>query len=121
MTVPQATEHTFMQNHPAEIEGQAQISTSVDPASAQGATSFGDFDPTTIKVGPDAQNGDASPTSGDPLNPNVAKPAVGTDEWHKVRKDNHKEGKSEMRHSVPSAFAQSNMMQIVIIQLKCNG
>lgn len=25
----------------------------------------------------------------------VSKPAVGSDEWHKVRKDNHKEGKSD--------------------------
>jgi bHLH factor len=26
-----------------------------------------------------------------------SKPAVGSDEWHKVRKDNHKEGKWQMR------------------------
>jgi len=25
------------------------------------------------------------------------KPAVGSDEWHKVRKDNHKEGKWQIR------------------------
>ena len=95
MTVPQPTEHTFMQNHPAEIEGQPQVSTLVDPTSAQQrTTSFVDFDTVTIKVAPDAQNDEVSPITGDPLNPNAAKPAVGTDEWHKVRKDNHKEGES---------------------------
>ena len=94
MTVPQATEHTFMQNNPAETEGQLQAIASGDAAGAQRTTNFGDFDATTIKVGPDAQNGEASPTTVDPLNPNAAKPAVGTDEWHKVRKDNHKEGKT---------------------------
>lgn len=40
----------------------------------------------TPSVGPDQ----SPPVGG--TTPNANKPAVGTDEWHKVRRDNHKEG-----------------------------
>lgn len=96
MTVPQTTEQTFMQQQAnAEGAGDRQDSPSADPTSAQQRTSsFGDFDVNTMKEGQTTQNGQTSPTDdAGSMNPNGPKPAVGSDEWHKVRRDNHKEGK----------------------------
>lgn len=82
MSVPQPTESTFM-HQPTEdrISG-----TPVDHTPVQRSGSFGDME----VIGP---NGDASsPLPGHGHN-NPNKPTVGSDEWHKVRRDNHKEGK----------------------------
>lgn len=94
MTVPQSTEQSFMTG-PNEGDKQG----SVDPSNASVQhrnSSFGDFDTTAIQSSP--PNGDTSPTSG--VNPGMAapKPPVGSEEWHKVRKDNHKEGKLPSSH-----------------------
>lgn len=93
MTVPQSTEQSFLQQQTIEAAGERQGSSSVDPASAQQRTSsFDDFNVSPMKEGQSTQqNGETSPTA-DPSNPNGPKPAVGSDEWHKVRRDNHKEG-----------------------------
>jgi hypothetical protein len=82
MSVPQPTENTFMHQ---PTEGGDRISgTPVDQTPVQRSGSFGDMEVS----GP---NGDASsPLPGHNM-PN--KPTVGSDEWHKVRRDNHKEGK----------------------------
>jgi hypothetical protein len=82
MSVPQPTENTFMHQ---PTEGGDRISgTPVDQTPVQRSGSFGDMEVS----GP---NGDASsPLPGHNI-PN--KPTVGSDEWHKVRRDNHKEGK----------------------------
>ena len=88
MTVPQSTEQSFMtggnegDKQPGSID---QSGSSVQHRNS----SFGDFD-TTIQSSP---NGDTSPTSGANAGMSAPKPPVGSDEWHKVRKDNHKEGK----------------------------
>jgi len=96
MTVPQTTEQSFMQQQTSEVSGERQASASGDPQSAQGqrTSSFDDFDPgNPAQESQSNQNGgQVSPTSANALNPNGPKPAVGTDEWHKVRRDNHKEG-----------------------------
>ena len=70
---------------------------------------------------PSMQNAQNSPYSLAPYTPGVAgtqmqtagagtngsaqKPLVGTEEWHKVRRDNHKEGSSVSPHLVPLASA----------------
>lgn len=99
MTVPQTTEQSFMQQTQQQQQsesGERQASSSVDPQTAQQRTSsFTDFDVNSaMKESQTSQNGgqQGSPTAASPTNPNAPKPTVGSDEWHKVRRDNHKEG-----------------------------
>jgi len=74
MTVPQPTEMSFA-NQPTQGASD----------SFMGQNS--EYDP----LGQNQQSaGDQSPSGPGSAN----KPAVGSDEWHKVRRDNHKEGKS---------------------------
>ncbi len=93
MTVPEATENSFM-NEPTNYNLKTNVSTEQTPSNVQQRVAVPapfDADTSAIQSSP---NGDASPT-GDSSFPNISgtpKPAVGTDEWHKVRKDNHKEG-----------------------------
>ena len=101
MTIPQTTEQSFMQQQSSEAPGDSRASASGDPQSAQiqRTSSFDDFDPSNpVQEGQSNPNGgQGSPNSANAsLNPNGPKPAVGTDEWHKVRRDNHKEGKSAL-------------------------
>jgi hypothetical protein len=85
MSVPQPTENTFMHQ---PTEGGDRISaTPVDHTPVQRSASFGD-----MEVG--GPNGETSSPPG-PRNFPPIKPTVGSDEWHKVRRDNHKEGKTE--------------------------
>lgn len=105
MTIPPTTESTFLaqvadaaeQPQPQQFQPPVinDAGTPADPARSQHrrGSSDADFDATINKDGPSAENGEAaSPTS--PLNPNGPKPSVGSEEWHKVRRDNHKEGAS---------------------------
>lgn len=84
MTVPQPTENTFM--HQPTEGGDRVSGTPVDQTPVQRSASFGDMEV-------NAPNGDASSPSGAQATPGGSKPTVGSDEWHKVRRDNHKEGK----------------------------
>jgi transcriptional regulator CBF1 len=85
MTVPQSTESTFLNTAGEGGDGQAP---GEGGAGGQRTSSFGaEFDTSAVQGSP---NGEGSPTG---LGPNSSKPAVGSDEWHKIRKDNHKEGK----------------------------
>ena len=93
MTVPQSTEQSFM-THP---EGDKQ--SSIDQSTSnpqQRQSSFGDFDTSAIRSSP--PNGDTSPTSV-LAGMSAPKPPVGSEEWHKVRKDNHKEGEHHLNHT----------------------
>lgn len=98
MTVPQPTDLTFA-NSTVGTENDRNL----DP-------SFGMGD----------QEGDASAQPDDSFDANGStnpgqlvhmpmnaprKPAVGTDEWHRVRKDNHKEGKSKLGSPFGSSHA----------------
>lgn len=109
MTIPQTTEQTFMQQQGGEQSADRQGSDSADPAGAQQRTSsFGDFDVGASKDGQEGQNGDTSPTIGGLGG--TPKPAVGSDEWHKVRRDNHKEGELETcRNSLPPSVQHTNI------------
>ena len=89
MTVPQSTEQAFM-TRPTE-EDDPPVSVNQGGSIAQHRnSSFGDFDTSGIQSSP--PNGDMSPTSGPTTGLGAPKPPVGSEEWHKVRKDNHKEG-----------------------------
>lgn len=83
MSVPQPTENTFM--HQPTEGGDRVSATPVDHTPVQRSASFGDME----VAGP---NGDASSPTGAQATPGGSKPTVGSDEWHKVRRDNHKEG-----------------------------
>ncbi|KAK5108087.1 hypothetical protein LTR62_008804 [Meristemomyces frigidus] len=100
MTIPVPTEQTFMAQNP-EIPQDRQGSTSGEAA---GRTSnFGEFDPSGGRRDTDKeQEGDESPTSASRLNatPGGSKPSVGSDEWHKVRRDNHKEVERRRRETI---------------------
>ena len=88
MTVPQSTEKSFMTGN----EGDKQHG-SMDQGTSGGQhrnSNFADFDTSGLQSSP---NGDTSPPSGPNPGMSAPKPPVGSDEWHKVRKDNHKEGK----------------------------
>lgn len=84
MTVPQPTDISFQSNTSAD-DGDRTYMQHGASASHHGLGGFG-LD--TMKDGSQNAGGDgtaSAPGSGQ-------KPAVGSQEWHKIRKDNHKEG-----------------------------
>lgn len=67
----------------------------------QRTSSFSDFDISQTNNEAGQIGGSGSPTGANSAG--GPKPQVGTEEWHKVRRDNHKEGKSsssaiELKH-----------------------
>ena len=104
MTVPQSTEQSFMTQATDGGDKQANSAGDQAPSSAQQRTSsFSDFDVSANQASP---NGETSPTA--LSNPNGPKPAVGTEEWHKVRRDNHKEG-------MFTNHIRPNLLQLLIL------
>ncbi|KAK3113316.1 basic helix-loop-helix protein [Teratosphaeriaceae sp. CCFEE 6253] len=107
MTVPQTTESAFMRqvHDPATDGAPGNSSGAGDPASAQqrqDGNSFANFDPEAPQKegeGSPGENGETSPGGG-PGAPGGPKPAVGSDEWHKVRRDNHKEVERRRRETI---------------------
>jgi len=89
MSVPQPTENTFM-HQPTEGGDRVSATPADQTPGVQRSGSFGDMEVS----GP---NGDASSPTGTQATPGGSKPSVGSEEWHKVRRDNHKEG--EQYHS----------------------
>jgi transcriptional regulator CBF1 len=89
MTVPQATELSF-QTQSSGGEGDRPLGASFN-IEGHGAHGLGDFGLDALKGGAQGNAGgaDHSPT-GTPGH----KPPVGSEEWHKIRRDNHKEGSS---------------------------
>ena len=92
MTVPQPTEQSFMNQ--ATDNGDRPSGTPVDhtPTHQHRPSFGGDMDFASLKDNGPPTNGDSSPSNGGPSHTPGSKPAVGSDEWHKVRRDNHKEG-----------------------------
>lgn len=84
MSVPQPTENTFM-HQPTEGGDRVSATPADQTPGVQRSGSFGDME----VPGP---NGDASSPTGTQATPGGSKPSVGSEEWHKVRRDNHKEG-----------------------------
>lgn len=95
MTVPQPTENSFMTqtSDGGERPSSSSFNAGGDSGMQQRSTTFSEFDPLgTPQQGHSAINGDPSSPGLDAITPGGSKPAVGSDEWHKVRRDNHKEG-----------------------------
>jgi hypothetical protein len=91
MTVPQATELTF------------QAQTSGDGSFGMGdhhqqSTGMQDFSLEALKAATQTggRPGDSAPSDSPPQSASL-KPQVGSEEWHKVRRDNHKEGRQANR------------------------
>lgn len=88
MRVPQSTEEAFMSQVVDSAQSDRPNSASID----QQRTGSFDFDVSGLKDATAASNEEGSPTAPSQTPGGSSKPAVGTDEWHKVRRDNHKEG-----------------------------
>lgn len=95
MRVPQSTEAAFMSQVVDAAPTDRPNSASIDQGSldAHRRTGSFDFDVSGLKDASAASNGEGSPTAPSQTPGGSSKPLVGTEEWHKVRKDNHKEGK----------------------------
>ncbi|KAK4505057.1 hypothetical protein PRZ48_003020 [Zasmidium cellare] len=95
MTVPQSTEQSFLAQAAEQTDRPG--SSSVDGGNPQQRTSsYGDIDFNPMQKDPGSNGADASPTGGSGGN----KPPVGTDEWHKLRRDNHKEVERRRRETI---------------------
>lgn len=91
LTVPQPTELSFVSTGSGTEDGDQQLDTSFNLGGQENGQNnhtqgtpynLGNFQGTAAQV----QAARDSANAGN-------KPAVGSDEWHKVRRDNHKEGK----------------------------
>ncbi|KAF4313634.1 hypothetical protein GTA08_BOTSDO00126 [Botryosphaeria dothidea] len=98
MTVPQATELSF-QNQGAGGEGDRALGSSFSMGdhnmhqASHGMTDYG-LDALNKSNSQPAQGSDSPPTQGN------QKPAVGSEEWHKIRRDNHKEVERRRRETI---------------------
>ncbi|EON61731.1 hypothetical protein W97_00947 [Coniosporium apollinis CBS 100218] len=97
MTVPQATELQFQTQTPSG-EGGRPLSASFnlsehDMHQQHGMPDFSGLD--ALKTGGQPSNSNDSPP-----NSGGNKPPVGSDEWHKVRRDNHKEVERRRRETI---------------------
>ncbi|KAK4893271.1 basic helix-loop-helix protein [Elasticomyces elasticus] len=100
MTIPQTTEQTFMlQANDASRERRG--SSAADPATPQQQQTGNYFEATKEGEQQQSPNGDGGNSPGGIGGPpGGPKPAVGTDEWHKVRRDNHKEVERRRRETI---------------------
>ncbi|KAK4697314.1 transcriptional regulator CBF1, partial [Lecanoromycetidae sp. Uapishka_2] len=96
MTVPQPTELSFPST--SGNDGERQLDSSFD----MGGGSDGDQNPAQgATYNLDAYQGNSgAQTQGTDGGGGGIKPAVGTDEWHKVRRDNHKEVERRRRETI---------------------
>ncbi|KAL9632353.1 MAG: hypothetical protein Q9164_005370 [Protoblastenia rupestris] len=94
LTVPQPTELSFPSTNSGNEEDR-QIDSSFD---------IGPENPNQQSAGSPYNLGAYTGANGDQASTHAAggtqKPAVGTDEWHKVRKDNHKEVERRRRETI---------------------
>ena len=86
MNVPQPTELSF-QTHTSGSENDRPLSSSFNLSDHTHPHGLPEFDTAYLKGPPPNSGGDSSPTGA-----GSQKPTVGSEEWHKVRRDNHKEG-----------------------------
>ena len=92
--VPQSTEETFAAQANADVDHHND--SSFGPSASQPDGLPGSSAPTAPMQ---SANGDQQSRYSGQSNP---KPAVGSEEWHKMRKDNHKEGRQFQRNRVYS-------------------
>jgi hypothetical protein len=107
MGVPQNHDESFLTHNDGHRESSATFSLEAG-AGQPNPESYGEFsglEQLKENTQPQQQQQQAPPqtsalgtTEGSPsATPSGLRPAVGTDEWHKVRRDNHKEGKSSLQ------------------------
>ncbi|KAF2836892.1 hypothetical protein M501DRAFT_938662 [Patellaria atrata CBS 101060] len=96
MTVPQSTELSFQsQTSSGDNERPLSASFSMGDHNLQHSPHLTDFSSLdALKAGTQQSGADSS------QNPPASKPAVGSDEWHKVRRDNHKEVERRRRETI---------------------
>jgi hypothetical protein len=93
--VPQSTEETFAATHPVDADQSEDMSLLKDSTGA--TVAHPDGLPSLPVVGPLSAPTNGIRTVGQetrfqPAAVQTPKPTVGSEEWHKMRKDNHKEG-----------------------------
>lgn len=96
MTIPQPTEISFASN-PSSGEAERQLDSSFGLGEHESDQNHSgnqqyNLDALRQSTGSQVQAARESSSGGG------VKPAVGSDEWHKVRRDNHKEGKHHTDH-----------------------
>jgi hypothetical protein len=91
MTVPQATELQF------QTQGSGSDSFNMGDHHQQ-QTGMQDFSLEALKAATQTGRSGQSAQSESPPQSASHKPPVGSEEWHKVRRDNHKEGKHTVHH-----------------------
>lgn len=107
MGVPQNHDESFLTHNDGHRESSATFSLEAG-AGQPNPEAYGEFaglEQLKENAQPQQQQQQAPPQTsvmgnneGSPsATPSGTKPAVGTDEWHKVRRDNHKEGKISLR------------------------
>ncbi|KAK5256304.1 basic helix-loop-helix protein [Cryomyces antarcticus] len=99
MTIPQPTELSF-QTNTTGVEGDRAGDSSFtmgDSSTYPQVPGTHDFDLNALKSGSQTNEQGNDSSSGGHAG---SKPAVGTDEWHKVRRDNHKEVERRRRETI---------------------
>ena len=104
MGVPPAHDESFLTHNDAHRESSAAFNLGEPAPGPSTSESYGEFaglEQLKDPAQPQQQQQQPPPsavlgtTEGSPsATPSGNKPAVGTDEWHKVRRDNHKEGEN---------------------------
>lgn len=101
MTVPQSTDESFMEQAAREAHRDSSATFTLGDGPPQDPVSYGEFPSLEQLKDPSQPQGEAPAITGTEDSPsaetNPNKPAVGTDQWHKVRRDNHKEGNEPTR------------------------
>lgn len=96
MTVPQSTDESFLEQAAREAHRDSSATFTLGDGPPQDPGSYGEFPSLEQLKDPSQPQGEGSAvpvTDESPsAEPSANKPAVGTDQWHKVRRDNHKEG-----------------------------
>ncbi|GAB7352980.1 hypothetical protein MBLNU459_g3547t1 [Dothideomycetes sp. NU459] len=104
MTVPQATEESFLEQASRESHRDSSTAFNLGDGPQQDPNSYGDFSSLEQLKDPSQQPTEApvvAVTEGSPSSEQTSnKPAVGTDQWHKVRRDNHKEVERRRRETI---------------------
>ncbi|KAL9097729.1 MAG: hypothetical protein Q9165_000055 [Trypethelium subeluteriae] len=96
MTVPQPTELSF-QTQTSGSDNDRPLSSSFNLGDhTHQQHSLPEFDAGFLKAPTANSGGEGSPTGA-----GIQKPTVGSEEWHKVRRDNHKEEAPPLTHSLP--------------------
>ncbi|KAF2878392.1 hypothetical protein BDV95DRAFT_480545 [Massariosphaeria phaeospora] len=94
MTVPQATELSFQ---PQSSPGEGAAFSMGDP---QQQTGMQDFSLEALKAATQTPRSGQTTTNESPPSTSTHKPQVGSEEWHKVRRDNHKEVERRRRETI---------------------